>query len=807
MIRTKDDRPSWLARTWFPASLVILVLLALPSVLLFALHTAGRDSAVNPWLAEHFNLSYHPSLTGWLALILLLVPLAVVLLYFLKLRRKPLSVPSTFLWRKSIEDLHVNALFQWLRNNLLLLFQLLFLLILIYAVLDFQLHARTGEGKHYILMIDNSASMAATDLVPSRLHWAKQEALNEIEAATEEDFGMVIVFNSSAEILQSYTSNRALLRQAVEGIVQTQRPTRIDEALSLADSLANPSRTADDAAVKPKEVEPGKERTYVAAEGFVTTVHLFSDGRFPDVPEFALGNLNFQFHTAGKQEREQATPALLEAAGLPPTAKVTEGPALVDNVALVALNVTRVEPESEEGQGNKQEPAKPKGFKLKLFASVLNFRNHEVSTRLQVEVFVNGKLRSVYETPVELPARQLRVERILDVDPQTPSDKQDAAKLETYGLQTVPSEKAVELEMSDQDDRSNVVLHAQLVGLSDHFPLDDEGWIVVGVVRRARILLVGPANPALSAFFEDDETLKVASVTRLNPEELAGDAYRKPAQAGGFDLVIFDRCAPAKEEDMPQANTFFIGRPPPPVDVQTLEKIANPQIRSWVSKHPIMRHLVGLHEIGVVDAFRMKQVPERNRLIEIDKKDALLITQNRQSYTDLILCFPILADNGEYNTNWPLLLSFPLFLRNVVYTLGNIRDSAGEETVQPGQAKTIRPDLGVSQIRVTDPAGKESRLSRGSRPDFTYGATDQVGIYGVAWEDGGQRSFAVNLLDTQESNIEPRPTIRIGAEQVALGREQTQTPPQPYALWKWLVAAALLVLLLEWYIYNRRVTI
>ena len=51
---------------------------------------------------------------------------------------------------------------------------------------------------------------------------------------------MVIEFNSRAAILQPYTNDRNLLRQAVEGIRQTNRPTRIEEALALAESLANP---------------------------------------------------------------------------------------------------------------------------------------------------------------------------------------------------------------------------------------------------------------------------------------------------------------------------------------------------------------------------------------------------------------------------------------------------------------------------------------------------------------------------------------------------------------------------------------
>src|SRR5262249_60567209 len=129
---------------------------------------------------------------------------------------------------------------------------ILTVLVLIYALMSFQLHGNMVEGQHYILMIDDSASMSATDVAPSRLEQAKKEALNEIDAHTDNDTGMVIVFNSSAEILQSYTHDRSLLRRAVEGIQPTQRPTRLGEALSLADSLANPAPPPDDPASRPR---------------------------------------------------------------------------------------------------------------------------------------------------------------------------------------------------------------------------------------------------------------------------------------------------------------------------------------------------------------------------------------------------------------------------------------------------------------------------------------------------------------------------------------------------------------------------
>src|SRR6185312_2175049 len=155
-----------------------LLVLALPGAVLLVLSLLHYDNAVNSWLQDSFGLSYHPPVSPWAGWLLLLLPFLLILLYFLKLKRKPLQVPSTFLWRKSIEDLHVNSLFQWLRDNVLLLLQLCIVLLLIYSALAFQVQgAAATPGKHFILLIDSSASMSVTDVSPSRLEVAKKEAL------------------------------------------------------------------------------------------------------------------------------------------------------------------------------------------------------------------------------------------------------------------------------------------------------------------------------------------------------------------------------------------------------------------------------------------------------------------------------------------------------------------------------------------------------------------------------------------------------------------------------------------------------
>src|SRR5438874_11627049 len=77
------------------------------------------------------------------------VPVAIIALYFLKLRRRPVQVPSTLLWRRSMEDLHVNSLFQKLRRNLLLFLQLLFVAALLIALAGPRVMGTAGRGQRF----------------------------------------------------------------------------------------------------------------------------------------------------------------------------------------------------------------------------------------------------------------------------------------------------------------------------------------------------------------------------------------------------------------------------------------------------------------------------------------------------------------------------------------------------------------------------------------------------------------------------------------------------------------------------------
>src|SRR5262249_52422181 len=124
-------------------------------------------------------------------------------------------------------------------------------------------------------------------------------------------------------------------------------------------------------------------------------------------------------------------------------------------------------------------------------------------------------------------------------------------------------------------------------------------------------------------------------------------------------------------------------------------------------------------------------LPPLTRLIEAGAETPALFTLPRGSYTDLVMTFPLINAKGDLTTNWPLQPSFPLFMRNVLYHLGNVGDTLGADSVQPGEPMVLRPEAGVKWLQVTSPKGETVKLSKSQRADFTFGGTEHLGVYQV----------------------------------------------------------------------------
>jgi hypothetical protein len=212
---------------------------------------------------------------------------AIVLLYFLKLKRQPVEVPSTYLWHRTIEDLHVNSIWQRLRQSLLLFLQLLLIALAMAALMRPGWRGQELVGDRLIFLIDTSASMAATDVRPSRLAESKERAGEMIDELEDHQVAMIISFSDVARVEQSFTNSRRALREALAGVKQTDRLSDLDEALRAASGLANPGRVAFEG------------RDVQVAEAQPATLYIFSDGGVKPVPGFQLGNLKAEYIPIG----------------------------------------------------------------------------------------------------------------------------------------------------------------------------------------------------------------------------------------------------------------------------------------------------------------------------------------------------------------------------------------------------------------------------------------------------------------------------------------------------------------------------
>jgi Ca-activated chloride channel homolog len=177
-------------------------------------------------------------LTTPLALLGLLFVPAVIAMYLLKLRREETVVPSTLLWQRLVADLEANAPWQRLRRSLLLLLQLLLVVILVLLAARPFVERPAGLARDIVLVIDTSASMAATDVGPSRQAAARDAALTALKDLPSGGKVSVIEAGRTARIVASGTSDLGRVRQAIDGIHSTAEPGDLADALELASQLA-----------------------------------------------------------------------------------------------------------------------------------------------------------------------------------------------------------------------------------------------------------------------------------------------------------------------------------------------------------------------------------------------------------------------------------------------------------------------------------------------------------------------------------------------------------------------------------------
>ena len=657
-------------------------------------------------------------LAPWQWAVLAIVPPAVIALYFLKLKRVPLEVPSTYLWKKSIEDLHVNSLWQRLRRSILLLLQLLLLLIILMALLNFSWRGDAHAERRTIYLIDNSASMKTKDVDEgqrTRLEEAKRRVAEAINAMKSGDAAMIISFSNTAQIVQQYTGNRPELRRQLATIQPTNHPTSIMDALRLASGLANPGRTSND----PNDL--------AAAKAVPADLIVFSDFRFSTVPDFALGNLNPDLRLIGSAETA--------------------------NAAIVNFSTRRHEDRPD---------------KIHTFARIQNYANED--TTVQVELLLDGFL---------IDATELSIKKGGFGQVDFTRDDVEVGVLE--------------LRVDSKD-----------TGAKDTLAMDDRAWAVINRPERRRVLFVSAGNVEIERAFASESADRLANIELAKPPHLDTPEYATQSESGLYDLIIFDECAPKK---MPRCNTLFINSLPTDDRWKRGDRITTGVQNIDTEKtHPLMK-LLDLGDVKIYNAFVVKRPSGGVDLIDAGEGSIFSIAP-RDGYQDAVLGFSLgwfEEDGGQYpNTNWPRTRSFPVFLRDVLAFLGGIDADASSNNVAPGDTYQLRTESQLDEVTVINPQQKKLTVRRNRQNLYEFTDTQDVGVYQVWDADQLVQQFAVNLFNPAESDVRTRPDekVRLGNVELAAG---TALQPARRQIWKWLALLGLVVLLVEWYIYNRRV--
>ena len=173
-----------------------------------------------------------------LGLLLGLLAIPLFALYFLKIRRKKVTVPSLLLWEELAKAERLARPFDRFRSNLLLWLQLLLLALVTLAFARPYLASEVAPARSLVLVLDTSASMAATDVAPTRMAAAIDAAQAVVSGLGTADEAMVVVAGARTEVVVPFAREQKRLRDALEGLQPDEARGNLREGMQLALSLA-----------------------------------------------------------------------------------------------------------------------------------------------------------------------------------------------------------------------------------------------------------------------------------------------------------------------------------------------------------------------------------------------------------------------------------------------------------------------------------------------------------------------------------------------------------------------------------------
>lgn len=207
----------------------------------------------------------------------------LIALYMIRMRRRDLVVPASFLWPERTDEIRANSLFQKLRFSWLLVLQLLALALIGLAWARPQMRQRGLAGAITVVVLDGSASMGAREDSGTRFESAKGSLLGMIDAARPGDRLAVILAGPEPKVVFPLTNDPGRQKETVRRLQGSDADADVGEALRLAAALAGSTDGAK--------------------------IVLLSDGVFEPVENFSPGKAQAMFTQIGKTAENLAVQA------------------------------------------------------------------------------------------------------------------------------------------------------------------------------------------------------------------------------------------------------------------------------------------------------------------------------------------------------------------------------------------------------------------------------------------------------------------------------------------------------------------
>lgn len=314
---------------------------------------------------------------------------------------------------------------------------------------------------------------------------------------------------------------------------------------------------------------------------------------------------------------------------------------------------------------------------------------------------------------------------------------------------------------------------------------DNERWSVPFAAGKGKAVLLSPeGNRFLHQALQTVGSLDVEILQQISQ-----------AQTGARHLWVFDGIVPDK---LPDGNILLIA---PDRKTEWLPYTGKKELTQQpkaVSADDALLTYVDWRDVHVASSAEVDEMPGMKTLVRAGETDLIRagILDGRRI---VMIGFDLHA------SDLPLRPAFPILMQNVVTWLSPSQ-SAPIGPAHPGELLSIPLTPGATERMLTFPDGQKHPVS-GEGTNWAMQAPDQLGLYRLEETlDAGLQSryFAVQMSES-ESDITPK-VQRLGTDSQAgpsEGGEKAASPVGTRELTYWIAALALLVLFVEWRVYQR----